>query len=209
MNDLKAPGATTSGPTVSDLGDLAPDLEGLFRDLDPLIRAGRTGVPALERTLRGREPVFEAMHVFLPELNPILSYFNFHQTTVAGVHHQRRRRPGGRLRHRPARPDPGRHHERFAQLPGVPDGSEPPDWARGNAYLHPNSLMRALKLGMFESFDCPGGERKYAKDALEPGQDHDDKRAPCFELPPSLYDGKTSRVPAPRVCSAAREPEGQ
>ena len=61
---------------------------------------------------------------------------------------------------------------------------------RGNAYLHPNSLMRALKLGTVESFKCPGGERKYPEDALKVGQKADDKRAPCFELPPSLYNGQ-------------------
>jgi hypothetical protein len=60
--------------------------------------------------------------------------------------------------------------------------------------MHPNTLMRALKLGTIESFRCPGGERVQAEDALEPGEDHDDKRAPCFELPPSLYDGKIFSV---------------
>ena len=50
--------------------------------------------------------------------------------------------------------------------------------------------MRALKLGTVESFKCPNGELKQPVDALSPGQSHDDKRAPCFEVPPSLYDGK-------------------
>src|SRR5215211_3871797 len=83
VNDLKGP-ADDLGPTVRDLGDLAPDLERLFRDLGPLIRESRTGVPALERTLREAEPLTEALHTFFPELNPILSYFNFHQQTIAG-----------------------------------------------------------------------------------------------------------------------------
>jgi hypothetical protein len=50
--------------------------------------------------------------------------------------------------------------------------------------------MRALKLGTIESFNCPDGERKYPEDALKPGESSDDKRAPCFEVPPSLFDGK-------------------
>jgi hypothetical protein len=69
-------------------------------------------------------------------------------------------------------------------------GTDPPDWVRGNAYMHPNSLMRALKLGTIESFKCPDGELKQPVDATKPGESHDDKRAPCFEVPPSLFDGK-------------------
>ncbi len=69
---------------MRDLGDLAPDLEGLFRDLDPVIRASRTGLPDLERFLEAGEPVFEAAHAFFPELNPILSLLSFEQSRVAG-----------------------------------------------------------------------------------------------------------------------------
>jgi hypothetical protein len=88
-----------------------------------------------------------------------------------------------------------------------PWGEDPPDWARGNAYLHPNALMRALVLGGIESYDCPAGERKYAEDALEPGQDHDDKRAPCFEVPPSLYDGKLFSMPQRGVAPLRANPK--
>ena len=86
-------------------------------------------------------------------------------------------------------------------------GDAPPDWARGNAYLHPNTLMRALKLGTVESFKCPNGERKYPEDALQPGQDHDDKRAPCFEMPPSLYDGKLFGIPRRGVAPLRANPK--
>jgi virulence factor Mce-like protein len=188
VNALKEP-ADDLGPTVRDLGDLAPRLERLFRDLGPLIRVSRTGVPALTRILNGAEPLTEAIHTFFPELNPILSYFNFHQTTIAAFitnggadlaadygTGQRGQTQMGIIEDRSFQP--------------YPWGSEPPNWARGNAYLHPNSLMRALKLGTIESFKCPGGERKYPDDALEIGQKNEDKRAPCFELPPSLYNGK-------------------
>jgi virulence factor Mce-like protein len=188
VNDLKAP-ADDLGPTVRDLGDLAPDLENLFRDLGPLIRVGRSGVPALERTVREAEPLAEGLHTFFPELNPILSFFNFHQTTIAGFitnggadlaadygTGQRGQTQMGIIE--------GRSFEPFKY------GDNPPDWVRGNAYMHPNSLMRALKLGTIESFKCPAGELRQPNDATEPGQSHEDKRAPCFELPPSLYDGK-------------------
>jgi virulence factor Mce-like protein len=188
VNDLKGP-ADDLGPTVRDLGDLAPDLEKLFRDLGPLIRVSRSGVPALERTLREAEPLTEALHVFFPELNPILSYFNFHQTTIAAFFTN----AGADLA-----ADYGTGQRGQTQMGIIEDrsfqpykyGEDPPEWARGNAYLHPNTLMRALKLGTIESFKCPGGERRDPEDALDPGESHDDKRAPCFEVPPSLFDGK-------------------
>ena len=206
VNDLKAP-ADDLGPTVRDLGDLAPDLERLFRDLGPLIRVSRTGVPALERTLREAEPLTEALHTFFPELNPILSYMNFHQTTIAAFMTnggadlaadygtgQRGQTQIGIIE--------GRSFEAFKH------GEPPPEWARGNAYLHPNSLMRALKLGGIESFSCPGGERKNPEDATKPGQDSEAKRAPCFELPPSLYDGKTFSYPRRGVAPLRPNPKG-
>jgi phospholipid/cholesterol/gamma-HCH transport system substrate-binding protein len=188
VNDLKAP-ADDLGPTVRDLGDLAPDLERLFRDLGPLIRASRTGVPALGRTLHEAQPLADALHTFLPELNPILSFFNFHQTTIAAFITN-----GGA----DLAADYGTGQRGQTQIGIIEDrsfnpykyGSDPPGWVRGNAYMHPNSLMRALKLGTVESFKCPNGELKQPVDAVNPGESHDDKRAPCFELPPSLYDGK-------------------
>jgi phospholipid/cholesterol/gamma-HCH transport system substrate-binding protein len=206
VNDLKEP-ADDLGPTVRDLGDLAPDLENLFRDLGPLIRASRTGVPALEDTLREAEPLAEALHTFFPELNPILSYFNFHQTTIAAF----MTNGGADLA-----ADYGTGQRGQTQIGIIENrsfqpykyGSDPPGWVRGNAYMHPNSLMRALKLGTVESFKCPDGELKKPIDATEPGQSHEDKRAPCFELPPSLYDGKIFSMPRRGVAPLRNNPKG-
>jgi phospholipid/cholesterol/gamma-HCH transport system substrate-binding protein len=189
VNDLKGP-ADDLGPTVRDLGNLAPDLQNLFLDLNAAIPVSRSAIPALETTLKGASPLVDAMHTFFPELNPILSFFNFHQTTIAAFITN-----GGA----DLAADYGTGQRGQTQIGIVTEdrnfqpykyGDPPPDWARGNAYLHPNTLMRALKLGTVESFQCPGGERKYPEDALKVGQKNDDKRAPCFEMPPSLYNGK-------------------
>ena len=206
--DLK-PAADDLGPTVRDLGDLAPDLERLFGDLLPLTRASRTGVPALERTLREAEPLTEALHTFFPELNPILSYMNFHQQTIAGFITN-----GGA----DLAADYGTGQRGQSQIGITSDsrnfqdykwGTAPPDWARGNAYLQPNAYNRALYLGGIESFNCPGeGERKYPEDALKPGEDHDDKRAPCFEVPPSLYDGNLFSYPRKGFAPLREAPRG-
>jgi virulence factor Mce-like protein len=182
VNDLKAP-ADDLGPTVRDLGDLAPDLEELFRDLDPLIQAADKGAPALTDVLEEAVPFFDAAHVFLQELNPILSYANFHQTTIAGFLAN-------------AGPDLAGTWgtgERVQTQVGpidersfMPTATESPVWERGNAYLAPNALARALPLGTIESLTCDpaGGERKDPDDTGE-----EDVMPPCFEQPPSLYDG--------------------
>ena len=186
VNDLKAP-ADDLGPTVRDLGDLAPDLENLFRDLPPLIAASRRSVPELERVLEEAEPLFEEMHPFFEELGPILSYFNFHQATLAGFISN-------------AAPDLSGDFggDRYQVNVGITESTSftrhmtRPDSERGNAYLSPNALQRGIALGTFESFDCPHGELRNAEDAekANPLQKEGLKRAPCLVAPPSMYNGK-------------------
>jgi phospholipid/cholesterol/gamma-HCH transport system substrate-binding protein len=203
VDDLKRP-ADDLAPTLRDLGDLGPDLERLFGDLGPLVRAGSDGAPALERTLREAEPLAEGLHALLPELNPILSYAGYHQQTIASF-------ISNAASDLAADYGTGqRGQTQIAILEGrslqpFPWGQEPPDWVRGNAYLAPNGLERALTLGGIESFDCPGGERRDPEDATELGETNADKRAPCLLQPPSLFDGR--RFPYPRRGEAPlREP---
>jgi phospholipid/cholesterol/gamma-HCH transport system substrate-binding protein len=186
VNDLKAP-ADDLGPTVRDLGDLAPHLENLFRDLPPLIAASRRSVPEMERVLEEAEPLFEELHPFFEELNPILSYFNFHQATLAGFISN-------------AAPDLSGDFggDRYQVNVGITESTsftrhmKRPDSERGNAYLQPNALQRAIALGTFESFDCPGGERLDPHDAenANPLQKDSQKRPPCLVAPPSMYNGR-------------------
>jgi phospholipid/cholesterol/gamma-HCH transport system substrate-binding protein len=183
VNDLKSP-ADKLGPTIRDLGDLSPDAEALFRALPALIKSSETGLPATKRILKGAEPLFEAAHVFFPELNPILSYLNFRQDTVAGFLTN-------------AGPDlsgKGSGRRQQTQIGIIDDKSfqkftKRPYWERGNSYIEPNALQRGIALGTIESFDCKaaGGEKPEPTDNPPPGQD---KTPPCFVAPGSLYDGK-------------------
>jgi phospholipid/cholesterol/gamma-HCH transport system substrate-binding protein len=181
VNDLK-PVADDLGPTVRDVGALSPDLEKLFRDLDPLIRASKTGMPAAERFLRGLGPVLEGAHVFLPELNPILSYLNYHQMTIAGFISQ-----GGAAL---AGGGPEQHEEHYFPQLGVINEhsltinkSKRPDFERGNAYYAPNALERLQRIGAIETWDCAnnGGQQR--------DPDPDKKKPPCVIGPGSLFDG--------------------
>ena len=188
VNDLK-PVADDLGPTVRDLGALAPDLETLFIRLKPLIRVAQTDLPQAERFLRGARPVFRALHTFLPELNPILSYANFGQTQVsqflsngaAAIQYKLGEQPDGIPRHTQAQYG-------IIGPRGLGFQQRRPVYDRGNAYVAPNAYVRAQAMGIIESFDCgPVGGRK--RDATDtPPNDMDNP--PCFVAPPSLWDGK-------------------
>ncbi len=199
VNALK-PSADDLGPTVRDLGDLAPDLEGLFRDLDPLIKAGKTGVPDLEKFLRGGEPVFASAHQFFPELNPILSLLNFHQATVAGFISN----AAGDLTGPTGKAGADRYQTQIGVIGGRSFDrlTRRPRRENGNAYSAPNATTRGISLGVHrESFDCKpiGGERKDPDDQLNnpiPPLKSAAKTPPCFVAPPSLYSGKKfNRLP--------------
>jgi phospholipid/cholesterol/gamma-HCH transport system substrate-binding protein len=209
VNDLKGP-ADDLGPTVHDLGRLSPHLTKLFRDLEPLIRASRTGVPALQRVLKGVRPVLDAAHVFFPELNPILSYFNFRQVTIAGFLSNAGPDLAGFWG------DKDRGQEQIGIL-GDPRNFQPfptgehPVWERGNSYYQPNALQRGIALGITESFNCNsvGGERRDPDDATGFGQDSEDKIPPCFTVPGSLYNGQKFVKPERGVAPKVDAPKGR
>ena len=205
VRDLREP-AQDLAPTLRDLGDLSPDLEKLFRDIHPLTRASKSGVPAATRFLRGAEPVLEATHVFLPELNPILSYLSFARGQLAefitvGGAALAGNGAGGYMG------DGGAEHylPQVAIIDGRSFGRRPnrPPWERANAYPAPNAYDRATPLGVIESFDCKpnGGEQR------NPEGEGENAEPPCFEAPPLLWGGqklarltrgKAPLVPAPK-----------
>ena len=205
INDLKGP-ADDLGPTVRDLGRTAPYLERLFRDLKPLIRVGRTSVPELKDVVHEIGPVLDALHPFFQELNPILSYFNFQQTVIVGFLQN-------------GAPDVSGHAggQRYQTNVGIIEDSsfnrwlKRPDFERGNAYMEPNGLERAIALGTIESFDCrpSGGEQPEPKDAepIPPPAKNAEKRPPCFVAPPSLYSGKKFNIP-PRGVAPKKDRPG-
>jgi phospholipid/cholesterol/gamma-HCH transport system substrate-binding protein len=204
VNDLK-PVADNLGPTVRDLGALAPDLESFFRRLPPVIRDAKTDLPQAAAFLRGARPVFGGLHAFLPQLNPILSYWNFDQARIAhflatgasAFHYNVAPQPGGL---------PGYALAQFAVNNGesIQLRTTRPSNERANSYLAPNAYGRGPLFGMqAEAFDCKpsGGEVKNASD------DGINAIAPCFVQPPSLYDnryfphldpGKVRLKPSPR-----------
>jgi phospholipid/cholesterol/gamma-HCH transport system substrate-binding protein len=187
VRDLREP-ARDLAPTLRDLGDLSPDLEKLFRNIPPLVRASKTGVPAATRFIHGAEPVLEATHVFMPELNPILSYLGFARAQLAefitvGGAALAGNGSGGYMR------SSGDEHylPQIAIIDGRSFQRRPdrPDWERANSYIAPNAYERATPLGVIESFDCRpnGGEQR------DPSGSGEEAKPPCFEAPPLLWNG--------------------
>ena len=185
VRDLAEP-ARDLEPTLRDLGDLSPDLEKLFRDIHPLVRASETGVPAAERFFEGAEPVLEATHVFMPELNPILSYLSFARGQLAqfitvGGAALAGNGAGGYMG------DGGAEHylPQIAIIDGRSLERRPtrPFWERANSYIAPNGYERAIPLGVIESFDCRpnGGEQR------NPSGSGENAEPPCFNAPPLLW----------------------
>ena len=193
------PAARDLAPTLRDVRDVSPDLRATFRSLDPLIRAGRTGVPALERTLRGAGPVVEALNPFLDELNPVLSLLGFYQTRVSGFLSNGGSALQGDFGGERYAPNTvlfePRSFERF---------TERPEFDRGHTYLPPNEFNRIQPLGGYDSPDCSraiGPRNRYGDvpqdDALStPAPFNQLARRPmCLTSGPNLYDGTFFPIP--------------
>jgi phospholipid/cholesterol/gamma-HCH transport system substrate-binding protein len=181
------PVADNLGPTVRDLGALSPDLESLFRHLRPVIREAPRTLPQAARFLRGASPVVDALHAFLPELNPILSFANYDQQVVAhfltdgaaALNHRINDEPNTHVL-----PQFGITNSNSLSFAGTP-----PAWARGNAYIAPNVYDRAIPLGAIESFSCEhvGGKKRNPTDQSEGGPIGGEELPPCFQQPKFLY----------------------
>lgn len=202
--DLRGP-ARDLAPTLRDLGALSPDLRRLFADVTPLTSAASRGAPAAERFLDGARPVLGAVHAFMPELNPILSYLAYSQQQIGqflaiGGGALAGNGEGGYLTRSGA--------EHYLPQAAVIDTrslqrrTKRPAWDRGNAYVAPNGYPRAISLGAIESFDCKpaGGEQP------DPSGTGDSAAPPCLVAPRQLFQGqqfsklergKVPRTPAP------------
>jgi len=102
-------------------------------------------VPAASRFLKGAEPVLEATHVFMPELNPILSYLSFARGQLAefitvGGAALAGNGEGGYMGNGEA--------EHYLPQVAIIDGRSfqrrpnRPDWERANSYVPPNAYAR-------------------------------------------------------------------
>jgi phospholipid/cholesterol/gamma-HCH transport system substrate-binding protein len=180
VRDLQ-PVATDLRPTLRDVGRLAPDLERLFVNLGPVIDEAPRNLPRAAEFLRGAAPLFERLHPYLRELNPIVAFLNYYQEQVSDFIMNGAGSISGTL---PALPGQGpRHYLRQMSIinsRGLAIQTQRASYDRGNAYPAPNYLRRANAFGIQEAWDCkPGGPRREPA-AGEP---------PCYVAPGSIWDG--------------------
>jgi phospholipid/cholesterol/gamma-HCH transport system substrate-binding protein len=76
------PAARELSPTLVDLKAISPDLRGLFRDVDPLIRVSRRGLPALERVLDNTRPLLARVDPWLRNVTPIVDYLGLYRREI-------------------------------------------------------------------------------------------------------------------------------
>jgi virulence factor Mce-like protein len=201
VNDLK-PVADDLGPTISDLSKLAPDLENLFRRLKPVIKAAPKDLPDAARFLRKAQPLFEALHVFLPELNPIISFANYDSLALGGFIGD----GAAGLYFNPLGNDGHGVPRYMLGQAGVNNGNSIgihqniPAYDRGTAYQLANALKRGKVLGVVsESFSCAQDTRPEAeKSQPTEGSSTDGSGGdlpPCFVQPAHLWGTKHEDYP--------------
>jgi phospholipid/cholesterol/gamma-HCH transport system substrate-binding protein len=195
-------------PTLRDLGTLAPDLEHLFRSLEPVIdESGRT-LPEAEKFLRclngsrpcDRDPqgneqpgVLEALYPYLEELNPVLAYLNYYQAQVGAFFTNGVGSLYGKLAPLNPEEEGPRHYLRqfgITNARGLGVQTSRQVWERGNAYPSPNFYNRFRPLGAVEAWNCENTGAPGNGEVEDPITSPPNNTAPpCFVQPPQLWGG--------------------
>lgn len=154
------PVANDISPTLKSVRELSPHLERLFRDLDPLVKAGKDGLPALRRFLgdEGLRPALDALDPFLANLNPATRYLTAYRTTVTDFLATPGVALSASLPYQPGQPSARHYLKQLAYLSTEALsiwGTRLPT-NRGNAYPSPDYLARPemAARGIFPNFDC-------------------------------------------------------
>jgi phospholipid/cholesterol/gamma-HCH transport system substrate-binding protein len=169
IQDLR-PVARDLEPTLRDVHALAPDLRSFFRDVDPLITASRTGLPAGSEVIRGLKPTLAELTPFLQQINPILQYLELSQFQVSDFITN----GAAALADTTASPGGGTGHY-LRQL--GPTGAESLaiyrqrlKTNRGNTYLPPEALFGDHEgKFIFPNFDCKPTNGEVAPSEGNPG----------------------------------------
>jgi len=83
--DQLRPAARQLSPTLIYLNELSPNLRGLFKDLGPLVRVSRTGLPATEQVLTNTQPLLRRVDPFLRQFTPIVDYLGLYKREIAAL----------------------------------------------------------------------------------------------------------------------------
>jgi virulence factor Mce-like protein len=193
IKDLK-PVARDLKPTLHDVRLLAPDLRRTFRQLDPLIKASRTGLPALRDVLTGARPLLAATGPFLGELNPILEWLALYQHQVADFVGGAASGLAAKI---PSASGGTGHYLRQMSPSGAETlGIHPKRLAtnRGNTYLGPVDLssVETNQNLIFPNWDCnnTAGKGPQGPDTTNPAGSPTNTGPACFVQTPLQFQGR-------------------
>ena len=169
-------------PTLDSVRELSPNLENLFRNLDPLIDASEEGFPALERLLgpEGLQPFMDALFPFLSNLNPALRYLAAYRKTAADFLVGPSIALAGTTNFAPSNAPAPRHYLKqlgYLQAEALSIYPERLAQNRGNAYPPPEYLTGIAAngpRGIFPEFDCKNLDYELDPAGTEPDANLDE-----------------------------------
>jgi phospholipid/cholesterol/gamma-HCH transport system substrate-binding protein len=180
------PAARALGPTLVDASALAPDLRGLFTDLDRTTAVARTALPSLTRVVEAAHPVFRILVPTLQQALPVVEYLGLYKQEVVttfsnlAASTQASERPG-------AGQDP--IHYLRALVPFTAEGAVVQarrfGTNRHNPYLLPMGLLKLGTEGTLDSFDC--------SNTGNPGSG--EPAPPCNVQQPLEFQGRRTAFP--------------
>jgi len=80
--DQLRPAAREISPTLQGLDKLAPDLKGVFTNLEPLVRVSKKGLPATGQVLDNTRPLLARLDPWLRNLTPIIDYLGLYRREI-------------------------------------------------------------------------------------------------------------------------------
>jgi phospholipid/cholesterol/gamma-HCH transport system substrate-binding protein len=158
------PAATEFAATFKQLDRLAPEFEGFFEGLGPVITESKRGVPALESLLADFPPLLEDFQPFLRNFNPLLAYLGQNRQDVTSFFGNVTGSTNGRNRSiNPKAPlgDPIHYLRASSSLSPQGLGYYPRalGQTRSNAYMAPRGLDRiASGLLSYNTESCSNGD---------------------------------------------------
>jgi virulence factor Mce-like protein len=194
LHDLR-PALRDLGPTVRSVGDFSPDLQRLFRNLDPLLDRSRTSLPASRQLFDGLRPVVGKLGPWLSEVNPILDWLGQSEYTVTDIMGNLGVATSARTKSGDPR-SPGHYLRQYGPSGAETVAVHPERLSsnRGNTYVNPLEHTSAIspeafKSGILASGDCrnAGGEK--------PATDGPTGSPPCRVQKPFRFQGRLTRFP--------------
>jgi phospholipid/cholesterol/gamma-HCH transport system substrate-binding protein len=178
------PGARALAPALRDTAILAPQLQATFRDVDKLVTASRTGLPATTHVVHAAHPLFRVLVPVLRNAQPLVDYLGLYkaeltsQISSVAASFQGSEPQGAGL--------PSLHYLR-ALVP-FSDESAVAQYKRlgsnrHNPYPHPGYMNRLKKFEL--TFDCQNKNNPTGTDMTPP----------CVPQPPFHFRGKSTQFP--------------